>query len=102
MSCDPSTRDLAEELVASLSRLLDDCPMGNVLPGERRLRMRERYETPAVVDFGSIADHTFTRCGGTGKPGHANVPPKDFPWVPHHIDGHGECSAPGPFVIIPS
>jgi hypothetical protein len=23
------------------------------------------YEAPQVIDYGSIADHTFTRCGGT-------------------------------------
>jgi hypothetical protein len=22
------------------------------------------YQTPIVADYGSIADHTFTRCGG--------------------------------------
>jgi hypothetical protein len=24
------------------------------------------YEIPEVIDYGSISDHTFTRCGGTG------------------------------------
>lgn len=27
-----------------------------------------RYETPTIIDLGSIADHTFTRCGGTHAP----------------------------------
>jgi hypothetical protein len=45
------------------------------------------YERPKVVDYGSIAAHTFTRCGAP------EGPRKDFPDVPHHIDNHGECSA---------
>jgi hypothetical protein len=44
------------------------------------------YEAPEIVDYGSIAEHTFIRCGGT----HSK---KDFPDVPHHIDKFGECSA---------
>ena len=30
------------------------------------------YQTPVIVDYGSIVDHTFSRCGGTcgdGKEG---------------------------------
>jgi hypothetical protein len=45
------------------------------------------YTAPEIVDFGSIAQHTFTRCGGP-----AGGPKKDFPDVPNHIDNHGECS----------
>lgn len=44
------------------------------------------YSKPEVVDYGSIAHHTFTRCGAPYGPR------KDFPNVPHHIDTHGECS----------
>lgn len=44
---------------------------------------RTRWAEPEITDHGSIAQHTFTRCGGTG-------PPKD-----HRIfglDTFGECS----------
>lgn len=27
-----------------------------------------RYEAPTITDLGSIAEHTFTRCGGSGPP----------------------------------
>ena len=43
-----------------------------------------RYERPTVVDHGSIARHTFTRCGGTDHP-------KD--WQQFPLDKFGECSA---------
>jgi len=47
-----------------------------------------RYEAPTVVDFGSIADHTFTRCAtAVGLPG---SPPKDTMLCKH--DNIGECS----------
>jgi hypothetical protein len=46
------------------------------------------YDSPAITDYGSIAAHTFTRCGGP-----AGGPPKDSRDVPHHIDMFGECSA---------
>jgi hypothetical protein len=49
-----------------------------------------RYEKPKVTDYGSIAEHTFTRCdtatGGSG------APPKDYIICGH--DNHGECSCP--------
>lgn len=45
------------------------------------------YSVPQIVDYGSIAEHTFTRCGGT----HA---PKDHPYPPaYHLDKFNECSA---------
>jgi hypothetical protein len=45
------------------------------------------YEAPRVIDYGSIAEHTFTRCeGATGS----DTPPKDFMICDH--DNHGECS----------
>jgi hypothetical protein len=45
------------------------------------------YSVPEIVDYGSIAEHTFTRCGGT----HA---PKDHPYPPlYHLDKFNECSA---------
>jgi hypothetical protein len=47
-----------------------------------------RYEKPKVTDFGSIAEHTFTRCDtAEDRPG---APPKDFVTCAH--DNHGECS----------
>ena len=54
-----------------------------------RIRGRDgmRYEAPKVVDYGSIAEHTFTRCPG-GDP-NADIP-KDFMVCEH--DKHGECS----------
>jgi hypothetical protein len=48
-----------------------------------------QYEKPSVIDFGSIADHTFSRC----NPNVTGTPIKDFIDVPHHIDNHLECSA---------
>jgi hypothetical protein len=47
-----------------------------------------RYEVPAVTDFGSIAEHTFTRCD-TAQGG-AGAPPKD--WMTCEHDNFGECS----------
>ena len=34
-----------------------------------------RYVTPGIIDYGSIADHTFTNAGGTCTTG--TVPPKN-------------------------
>ncbi len=48
------------------------------------------YDRPAVNDFGSIADHTFSRCNPEAP---SLIPPKDTDQVPHHIDNHQECSA---------
>jgi hypothetical protein len=48
-----------------------------------------QYVRPSVVDFGSIADHTFSRC----NPNVTGTPIKDSIDVPHHIDNHLECSA---------
>lgn len=45
-----------------------------------------RYETPTIIDHGSIAEHTFTRCGGSGPP------KKDFPESEHKLDKFNECS----------
>ncbi|HZT92722.1 MAG TPA: hypothetical protein VFA05_11845 [Gaiellaceae bacterium] len=45
-----------------------------------------KYAQPEILDYGSIADHTFIRCGGT----HA---PKDPPGKPFHYDKFNECSA---------
>ena len=45
------------------------------------------YEKPAIIDYGSIADHTFYRCAG-GNPGAEK--PKDPDLCEH--DKHGECS----------
>jgi hypothetical protein len=52
------------------------------------------YESPRVVDFGSIADHTFSRCNPTGaQPGPGgNVPRKGSDQVPFHFDNMQECS----------
>ena len=48
-----------------------------------------RYERPEILDLGSIAQHTFSRC----NPGVTGEPIKDSIDVPHHIDNHLECSA---------
>ena len=45
-----------------------------------------KYEKPTITDHGSIAKHTFTRCGGA-------FAPKDFRNFP--VDKFGECSDPG-------
>ncbi|MEX0815863.1 MAG: hypothetical protein WD027_00320 [Gaiellales bacterium] len=56
--------------------------------------LKTPYEEPEILDFGSIADHTFLRCGGTGVNGGGHTPPKDFPYPPaYHLDKFGECSA---------
>ncbi len=45
-----------------------------------------KYEIPTVTDFGSIAEHTFTRCDtATGT-----WPKKD--WMTCEHDKFGECS----------
>jgi hypothetical protein len=51
------------------------------------------YERPSVVDFGSITDHTFSRCNPTGAiPNRGgNTPPKG-PAENFHWDVHMECS----------
>lgn len=49
------------------------------------------WETPTIVDYGSIAEHTFSRCNPSLPAG--SKPPKDSIDVPHHIDNHMECSA---------
>lgn len=52
------------------------------------------YEKPRLVDFGSITDHTFSRCNPLGAlaNGGGNFPPKGSDDVPHHLDKHMECS----------
>lgn len=55
-----------------------------------------KYETPTVMDHGSIAEHTFTRAGGGSNDpdmcqGAAN-PPKD--WRECKLDCFGEYSCP--------
>jgi hypothetical protein len=47
-----------------------------------------RFEDPAIVDHGSIAAHTFYRCGSGDST--ASMP-KDWQEAPH--DKFGECSA---------
>lgn len=45
-----------------------------------------KFEAPRLVHYGSIAEHTFSRCdSGTG-----DFPPKDHREFPH--DKFGECS----------
>jgi hypothetical protein len=48
-----------------------------------------RYERPEIVDYGSITDHTFSRCNPSAP---APIPPKGPADVPHHIDKFLECS----------
>lgn len=43
-----------------------------------------QYEHPTVIDHGTIAEHTFSRCGGDTSP------PKD--WQDFPLDKFGECS----------
>jgi hypothetical protein len=49
---------------------------------------RTEYVKPEIVDFGSIADNTFSRC----NPAVVGPPYKGPSNVPHHIDKHLECS----------
>jgi hypothetical protein len=44
------------------------------------------YKAPSIVDYGSIGDHTFTRC----PPAVEGAPPKDFTQCPE--DKFEECS----------
>lgn len=53
-------------------------------PLSRPRRSRMRYEKPEIVDYGSIADHTFTRCGGIG--------PKLGDFRSCELDNFQECS----------
>lgn len=51
-----------------------------------------RFQYPEITDYGSIADHTFTRCV-TGDPVVFNdnsPPPKDYKTC--ELDKFGECS----------
>lgn len=48
-----------------------------------------KFEHPTVTDHGSIAQHTFFRCG-SGNPTD-DAPPKDFRDFP--TDKFGECSS---------
>ena len=48
------------------------------------------YTRPVIEDFGSIAEHTFSRCNPSAP---KEKPRKDSSDVPHHIDNHMECSA---------
>jgi hypothetical protein len=47
-------------------------------------RSTMKYEKPEIADYGSIADHTFTRCGGVG--------PKVGDFRTCELDKFGECS----------
>jgi hypothetical protein len=42
-----------------------------------------------ITDYGSIAEHTFSRCNPSAP---NKKPPKGSDQVPHHIDNHMECS----------
>ena len=46
------------------------------------------YKAPSIVDYGSIGDHTFTRC----PPAVEGAPPKDLTQCPE--DKFEECSCP--------
>lgn len=54
-----------------------------------------RFENPEIVDHGSIAEHTFTRCGNADPTSFMgiNPPPKDKDNF--RLDKFGECSDPG-------
>ena len=62
--------------------------IANVCSHRRRRKLPESQQ-PSLIELGSIADHTFSRC----NPLVSGVPPKDSIDVPHHIDNHQECSA---------
>jgi hypothetical protein len=51
------------------------------------------YERPLIVDYGSIVEHTFSRCPPEGGP------PKDFRLCPE--DKFEECSCPDGVTISP-
>lgn len=55
--------------------------------------MNQAYTRPEIVDYGSISDHTFSRCNPAAP---KENPPKDSIDVPHHMDDHLECSALSP------
>jgi hypothetical protein len=48
------------------------------------------WEEPTIIDYGSIVEHTFSRCNPDAP---NEIPPKDSFDVPHQIDQHLECSA---------
>ena len=49
--------------------------------------MKIRYESPRILDHGSIAAHAYSRCDS----GAGDWPPKDSEEFPH--DKFGECSS---------
>jgi hypothetical protein len=63
--------------------------------------VRVNYEVPKIVDYGSIAEHTFTVCnpggaipkpkGGSGEPP-TPPPPKGPMTLTTHFDDFMECS----------
>jgi hypothetical protein len=60
--------------------------------GPERREWVRTYERPLIVDYGSIVEHTFSRCPPEGGP------PKDFNPCPP--DKFEECSCPS-VVISP-
>jgi hypothetical protein len=51
-----------------------------------------KYVYPIIVDYGSIADHTFTRAGGCGsKKGSCEVRVKDTKCEHSHTSGVDQC-----------
>ena len=52
------------------------------------------YEKPRLIDFGSITDHTLSRCNPLGALANhgGNTPPKGSGDVPHHLDKHIDSS----------
>jgi hypothetical protein len=80
---------LAKRPVAARSSEPEDASARQEPGGSRKegvgLRTNER---PLIVDYGSIAEHTFTRC----PPADPGAPPKDFTVCPE--DKFDECSCP--------
>jgi len=54
---------------------------------------QDRFELPQVIDYGSIADHTFGHADPTCSPGQAD-PHKDT--TECDLDCFGEYSCPSP------
>ncbi len=46
-----------------------------------------QYETPSIVDFGSIGEHTYTTPGGQQKGGQPPAKPDEFGELSHEEVG---------------
>jgi len=51
------------------------------------------YKAPTLIDYGSISEHTFTRCGGTGPKIGGSVGFRDKFCECSHTTGVDQCDS---------